>query len=392
MRNKKKTGSRFWVISALLHGIVLIILILTPAGQRVLKQEERPLKPEIIRKDEELAEVIDDIRDLAVTRLKTQVSLIEAGRERMATNFDTMNKHYQPFVAGQIASAKVRLLQEGEKTIGLQKDILQAARNAVEKKEHGSDPMWRVYDKNRAALMTGQEEIRRVLLLTAPEDKELIALQDQAEAAQMGAFQALSTSVGAQNELWSSSNRLQTLSQQKAKLEEELAAAEKLSTELQTELTRLRAEEETNTRLHQEAQKNLEEAKKRLEAARKEKAGEEEARQALKMAEAVLRPAQLAASKSKDQRVQTERKLKTPASQIEARKKSLIKNAEDSLKAKEPLSTKEAERDTQAALAVTLQEQAIAHQTDVYQRLIARLDQQAKTATDSPSSPEKKKP
>ena len=92
--------------------------------------------------------------------------MLEAGRERMAVNFETRNRHYVPFVAGQIASARARLTQEGEKTLGRQEEILTAARRAVELKAAGSDPMWRVFDKHRAALIAGQEEIRRVLLLT----------------------------------------------------------------------------------------------------------------------------------------------------------------------------------------------------------------------------------
>ena len=243
MRNKKKTSSRFWLISAALHGVALVVLILTPAGQRVFKQEERPLKPEIVRKDEALAEVIDDIRDLSVERLRAQVALLEAGRERMAVNFETMNRHYVPFVAGQIASARARLTQEGEKTLGRQEEILTAARRAVELKAAGSDPMWRVFDKHRAALIAGQEEIRRVLLLTAADDTELLATQNQAEAVQMEAFEGLSVSVSAQNQLWNAEPRLETLSAEKTKFEEARAAGEQALKEAQAEVARVQEAE-----------------------------------------------------------------------------------------------------------------------------------------------------
>lgn len=390
MKNKKKTSSRFWIISGLLHGTAAVVLILTPAGQRVFKQEDRPLKPEIVRKDEALAEVIDDIRDLSVVRLKAQLALLEAGRDRMATNFDTMNRHYQPFVAGQISSARARLLQEGEKTLGLQQEILAAAREAVAKKEQGSDAMWRVFDKNRAALIAGQEEIRRVLLLTAAGDPELLALQDQAEAAQMETFRVLSVSVGAQNHLWNAAARLQKLSEQKAELEQALSVAEAQARELESELERLKVEEPKTLQELQDARQRVGEAKKNLEKARREKSGEAEARATIKQAEDDVRSAQKIVNTTKSQRAQMERKLKSALNVAEARKKSLAKVAEDTTKTTDTLSPKETERDTNAAKAAELQEQAMTGQTAVYQRLLAHLAKQAEDAAKSDTDPKEK--
>lgn len=380
MRNKKNTSSRFWLISAALHGVGLVVLILTPAGQRVFKQEERPLKPEIIRKDEELAEVIDDIRDLAVTRLRAQVALLEAGRDRMAVNFETMNRHYEPFVAGQIASARARLMQEGEKTLGRQEEILFAARRAVDLKEAGSDAMWRVFDKHRAALIAGQEEIRRALLLTAAGDAELLAMQDKAEAAQMDAFEALSVSVAAQNSLWSAESRIGTLSAEKTKADDAVFVAGKAVKELEAELTNLQEAEKAAVVRQQVTLAAVAPLKQELEKARKAKAGEAEAREALKAGENAAKTAQQEAGKAKAERGQAERKLASAKRQVEGRAKALAKVTGDHAKAAETIQVKTAERDANAAKTVAQQEQALAVQKDVYRKLLAKLEKQAEDA------------
>ena len=214
MRSEPDNNRPFWILSGVVHVTLLVILFLSPVGQSFFQPKPRPLKPEIIRKDEELAEVIQDVRDLATDRLKSQVALLEAGRERMATNFDTMNAFLQPFVASQIASARDRLLQEGQKTLALQKRILEAAEKAVQEKEGASDAMWRAYDGNRAALVVGQEEIRRVLMLTMPDDDRLVAMQNEAETNQEAAFEALTESVAAQNHLWNAPKKMEALDSQ----------------------------------------------------------------------------------------------------------------------------------------------------------------------------------
>ena len=380
MRNKKKTSSRFWLISAALHGVALVVLILTPAGQRVFKQEERPLKPEIVRKDEALAEVIDEIRDLSVERLRAQVALLEAGRERMAVNFETMNRHYVPFVAGQIASARARLTQEGEKTLGRQEEILTAARRAVELKAAGSDPMWRVFDKHRAALIAGQEEIRRVLLLTAADDAELLATQNQAEAVQMEAFEALSVSVGAQNQLWNAEPRLETLSAEKTKFEEARADAERLLQAATAEVAKVQEAEKSAVVRQQAAQAAVGPLKQAVEKARKEKTGEAAAREALKTAEAAAKAAQQEAGKAKAERGQAARKFAAAKRHAEGRAKDLAKVADGQVKTAETVRVKTEERDVNAAKAAALQEQAQALQKTVYEKLLVKLEEQAKEA------------
>lgn len=380
MRNKKKTSSRFWLISAALHGAGLVVLMLTPAGQRVFKQEERPLKPEIVRKDEALAEVIDDIRDLSVERLRAQVALLEAGRDRMAVNFETMNRYYVPFVAEQIASARARLTQEGEKTLGRQQEILTAARRAVELKAAGSDPMWRVFDKHRAALIAGQEEIRRVMLLTAADDAELLATQNQAEAVQMEAFEALSVSVSAQNQLWNAESRLETLSAEKSKFEEARADAERLLKEAEAEVARVQEAAQAAVVRQQAAQAAVGPLKQAVEKARKEKTGEAAAREALKTAEAAAKAAQQEAGKAKAERGQADRKFAAAKRHADGRAKDLAKVTDGHVKTAETIRVKTEERDVNAAKAAALQEQAQALQKTVYEKLLVKLDEQAKEA------------
>lgn len=376
MRNKQRTSSRFWLISAALHGAALVVVVLTPAGQRVFKSEDRPLKPEIIRKDEALAEVIDNIRDLSVERLKTQVALLEAGRARMATNFETLNRHYQPFVAEQLASSRARLAQEAEKTFALQQEVLAAAKRALELNEPGAGALGAVFDKNRAALLAGQGEIRRALMLAAADDEALLAAQEQAETVQVDALQSLSLSVNARKHLNYAASQLAVFAGKKAQLETELNEAAANARELETELERMRDEEPALTAGLKDAQQNVAALKKALDQARRAKTGEAAAREALKAAEGALREAQQAVNTLKERRKAADWKLKAALRTVGGRKKSIEWNARDAGRVEATVPPKVLERDTNAEKVVTLQERALALQKDIYARLVARLEKQ----------------
>ena len=337
MRSKRETTFRFWIISALGYAAVLTGLFLTPAGQRIMQREERAAKPEILRKDEALAEVIDDIRDLAVDRLKSQVLLLEAGRERMAVNFDTLNRHHQPFVAGQIASARARLQQEGEKTLALQEEIRQAARLALEQKETAGETLGKIYDRTRAALVAGMEEIRRVARLLAPDDRELISRQSLAEETQMKVFEQLSADLSEWNQIRAATLRLQTLAKHQASLERELAGIATETGELRTKIERLKKAESDG--------------------------------QAAKQAEE-----ELAALKQREAN----------------RQASLAQTLENAGQAAKTLAEEAAKQDAKVTMIFDLQEKAAAHQREVYSRLIARLDRQA--AEPSPAKPGEPEP
>ena len=240
--------------------------------------------------------------------------------------------------------------------------------------------MWRVFDKHRAALIAGQEEIRRVLLLTAADDTELLATQNQAEAVQMEAFEGLSVSVSAQNQLWNAEPRLETLSAEKTKFEEARAAGEQALKEAQAEVARVQEAEKAAFVRQQTAQAAVGPLKQAVEKARKEKTGEAAAREALKTAEAAAKAAQQDAGKAKAERGQADRKFAAAKRHADGRAKDLAKVTDGHVKTAETIRVKTEERDVNAAKAAALQEQAQALQKTVYEKLLVKLEEQAKEA------------
>jgi len=378
-RNRPKRNSAYWIISALIHVVLLVLLFLSPAGQSIFRKD-RPLKPEIVREDEELAEVIDDIRDLAVDRLKAQVQLLEGGRERMAANFHTLNEHYEPFVAKQIEFARDRLVQEGSRVSELQHIILKAAERAAAEGEGASDPMWRAYDGNRAALVAGQEEIRRALMLTASEDTELVELQNQAEADQLEVFSLISKSVSAQNHLWGAPKHIERDEGRIAKYQEAIAMYSGRIESAQKKIAEYQADiKESKARLA-ETKAELDQAQEAYNQAKAGKEGEKEARSAYDRANRIHKQAESGLRKAEKRLEQAEKSLASSRSRLADAQKRLAGSEKSVAERKEALPDKVTQRDESAAAAAALQRTAIERQQEVYDRLLAQLDRDAKEA------------
>jgi chromosome segregation ATPase len=265
-----QVDSRFWIVSAVVHGAIFLIFFISPAGQRIFRPEAKALKPEIIKRDEELAEVIDQIRDLAVDRLQSQLTLLRAGQDRMATNFETMNAHYRPFVAGQLETVQARLNQEASAVFAKQDELLAGIERAVNEKEAGADPMWRAYDKNRASILAGQEEIRRALLLAAADQAELVDLEERVDINQMEVFSLLTSSVTAQNTLWGDANRSTQLTEGLARMRTSLTELDTASSVSEREVSLARERQmKAESEIKQLTDSGVPDPKK-LEAATKE--------------------------------------------------------------------------------------------------------------------------
>jgi hypothetical protein len=232
---RRRVESRFWLGSLLVHGVILLVILRLPVGEVFIDQQQAG-KPEVIRQGEELNEVIEEVRDVAADRLRAQIALLEAGGERMAGNFQTLNSFHQPFVSQQRATVRARLEQQVGELFRLQEALLAAMERAAKEGEGASDPMWRAYDTRRVAILVGQEELRRAVRLLAGEDAELLALQTAAEQAQTEADQALQRSVSCQNNLWGNAKQLQDLETQipalSARVEEQKAAVTVAEAEL----------------------------------------------------------------------------------------------------------------------------------------------------------------
>ncbi|MFW5829184.1 MAG: hypothetical protein ACOCXA_02880 [Planctomycetota bacterium] len=230
----ERTDSRFWMVSALIHGIFVVIVLLSPAGDVILNREEKKRAPEVIRKDEELAETIEEVRDIIAERLRGQVELLAAGQERMATNFDTLNAHYQPFADKQRETARVRFDQEADDTIERQLVLTKLSKAAVADPAANMAVFEEALDKHEARVLTGQEEVRRGLRLLAGDQQDLIAMQEEAEQGQLKAIEFFGWARGTHSSIEKARNRLEQLEtaipaqkQEVAALEQTLAKAEK---------------------------------------------------------------------------------------------------------------------------------------------------------------------
>jgi hypothetical protein len=177
---------RFWVLSIALHAIVLGGLFLF-APVREIVFSRRVEEPEVITRGDELEEVIEQIRDRTVEQLRARVSLLEAGQERMATNFATLNEHYQPFVQQQRATARSRMEKYIDFVLPHQKELARLI-EAAHKGGETADPV--AYTHEWASrILTAQEEIRRGISLLELGGDELLARQKQAEETQYEATQ-----------------------------------------------------------------------------------------------------------------------------------------------------------------------------------------------------------
>ncbi|MEM1059959.1 MAG: hypothetical protein AAGK14_11980 [Verrucomicrobiota bacterium] len=377
-RQKKQNNSRYWMVSGTLHLLVLIGILLSPVGQTIF-HKDRPMKPEIVMDEEDLADTIDDIRNLAVERLRYQVELLSAGRERMSTNFQTMNEHYQPFVSDQVATARDRIVQEIDKLQVLQEEILAAAQRAVEQGAGGTDPMWRTYDRNRAGIVTGQEELRRAVMLTAADQHELVDLQIAAEEAQMSAFESLQDSVSAQNHLW---REAQTRERYEGRIKGYQGSIRMFT-------DRIFNGEKNQPTLKQElkdAEKKLVEVKQSLEAAQAaydEGKGSDQEKGLKKDLDRAKRSMSLA-----------ERGHKRAQSRLEKNQKDLVRNNARLEDAMQRLSNYRSEydkyqkglphvltrREQGAADVVRLQQKAIDDQQNVYDQLLVLLNERVEQA------------
>lgn len=355
----ERTDFRFWFGSALAHGVVLGVLLASPVGQRVFRREAKSAKPQVIRRGEALAEVVDDIRDLAVMRLRGQVALLREGQTRMADDFVTMNAYYQPFVAQQLATVRARLMDDATNTFARQAVLLKATERTVREGEHGSDPMWRAYDQNRAHILAGQGEIRRALLLTAADDEGLVELQRQADEAQFEVFRNVSMSVSGQNNLWGGTKR-------RTQLVESLRDAEAKLADANAALPALAAEDAA-------ARSALAEATAALASARQANPRDDKR---VRQASDACRAAERRAADAKGRRS----KLERDRAQWEDRRTKALAERQRLLDRVLEFTDL---RDRNAQAALDAQARAVALQRDVYDRLLSRLETAADDAARS---------
>ena len=114
--NSRRKISVFWLVSIVLHALVIGAMIVIAPVREIIFVRERKV-PEIITRGEELEKIIEDIRDLTAERLRSRVQILHAGQDRMATNFSTLNRYFQPFEDQQVSGALSRLKHYSDETV-----------------------------------------------------------------------------------------------------------------------------------------------------------------------------------------------------------------------------------------------------------------------------------
>ncbi|MDA3872607.1 MAG: hypothetical protein PF795_01420, partial [Kiritimatiellae bacterium] len=188
MRNNRTTTTRFWILSAIFHLLAFVVFFLTPAGQRVFEPRVRSAKPDIVRKDEELADVVDDIRALAMGRLRDQVQIIEGVSGRMEHGVETAARSYREFQSRQMASAEQRFLEAATAILDLQKTLLEEIRAFTESETPDAGELNDVFTAHRGDIEAGLEEIHRILQLGAADNPEPREWLERIEKDQFSVF------------------------------------------------------------------------------------------------------------------------------------------------------------------------------------------------------------
>jgi len=191
-RSPEQRGARglpFWLVSTVLHGVVLVVLVLALPVRTIMLREESAGVPPVITRGDELQEIIDAVRDLTAERLRARVMLLEEGQERMARNFGIVNAHFLPFAAQQRATARSRLESYLDETLALQR----ALRDACVTARHAATPgtMLAAARVQTARVLAAQDEVRRGILLLDLETNRLAATQRAAQDAQIAANQKI---------------------------------------------------------------------------------------------------------------------------------------------------------------------------------------------------------
>ncbi|TVR51687.1 MAG: hypothetical protein EA425_06615 [Puniceicoccaceae bacterium] len=146
-------------------------------------------EPQIIRRGEELEEVVAVIRENAADRLRERVQLLAGGRERMAANYRIINNHLQPFQEAQSRNAALRLSVYAEDLLLSQEAVTAALR--VYPETLRGEPLVDEARRRIARILRAQDEVRRGIFLLRDGEESLLALQDEAEEHQFAAGNAL---------------------------------------------------------------------------------------------------------------------------------------------------------------------------------------------------------
>ncbi len=182
-RSKNGRDVPYFAISIVIHAIVIGAVLWIAPVREIFFEREKPEEPQIITSGDELEEIIDEVRDITVERLKGRVMLLDMGQERMANNFRILNEYHQPYAEQQRATAYIRFSEYADDALTRQEMLMNVLKKAKETKKY--DPAMEASFANVSQIFTAQEEIRRGIQLLGIEDEDLLQKQHDAEESQI---------------------------------------------------------------------------------------------------------------------------------------------------------------------------------------------------------------
>lgn len=350
----------FWSLSLVLHAVVLGTLIFVSPVREIIFTRKLMAEPEVITRGDELQEVIEEIRDRTAEKLRARLALLEEGQDRMATNFGTLNRHFQPFAEQQRATARSRMQKYMDEAGQRQSELVDLLGEA--QKTRDPRKALTAAHLGMSRILTAQEEIRRGIRLLALGDEELLTKQKKAEEGQYNANQFLRWLDGDLVGISRYGKQVASLEKTEAAEQDGLAPlveAIKKAKALAGGVDQERRALEAEVQEHQEAgdRKKEQEAKKRLD----------ERKRAWQAASREVSEAEKALKRAQDQLDRTRSALK---------------------KARERVKKCQESRDGHARVALNVQRSSYYQQKDVIETIVRLLGQPSEEPEEEPGEQE----
>lgn len=178
-RTSRFSRSPYWVLSMVLHVVLLGWLIWYGPVRDIILERGKPKREALIR-GKELEKVVEQMQLSVAEELEDRVALLKAGQDRMATNFDTLNAHFQPYEANQKATAQLRFEKYASTLQTDQQALFKLLNDVLVSKNY--DAAAQAGQEKLPVMISALDEVRRgVLLLSA--DQAIADLHTQAETA-----------------------------------------------------------------------------------------------------------------------------------------------------------------------------------------------------------------
>ncbi|MFG0247539.1 MAG: hypothetical protein ACF8OB_01525 [Phycisphaeraceae bacterium JB051] len=163
-RTSRLSRSPFWMLSMILHVCLLGWLIWYGPVRDIVLERGKPKREALIR-GKELEKVIEQMQKSVAEELEDRIALLKQGQGRMATNFDTLNAHFQPFEQSQKATALMRFEKYASALLSDQQALMDVLKQVSQ--NHQFDAAAKAGQEKVPSMISALDEVRRgVLLLT----------------------------------------------------------------------------------------------------------------------------------------------------------------------------------------------------------------------------------